>query len=155
TVTSAIAENPLVAPAIAGVILTSKSQGGIGTYGQFTLGTAAVVGNTGWLGYGRVDYRTGDNIEGWSVNAGLRYQFTPTRGGSVKDGPEPAVGTYNWTGPYIGALAGSTTGIEEWVSNAFGTTVNPRFAGYILGGEAGYNVQIGRAVLGVEGDYDF
>jgi hypothetical protein len=33
--------------------------------------------NTGWLGYARVDFRTGDNIEGVSVNGGIRYQFTP------------------------------------------------------------------------------
>jgi len=25
----------------------------------------------------RADYRTGDNVEGWSVNGGLRYQFVP------------------------------------------------------------------------------
>ena len=46
-----------------------------GTYGQYTLGMAAVLGNTGWLGYGRVDYRKGENIEGVSGNIGLRYQW--------------------------------------------------------------------------------
>ena len=64
---------------INGITLTTKSTGGVGTYGQFALGTAAVLGNTGWLGYVRGDYRIGDNIEGWSVNAGLRYQFTPDK----------------------------------------------------------------------------
>ena len=33
--------------------------------------------NTGWLGFVRVDYRNGDNIDGWTGNAGIRYQFTP------------------------------------------------------------------------------
>jgi Autotransporter beta-domain len=47
----------------------------IGTYGQYTAGTAVVLGNTGWLGYGRVDYRKGDTIEGVSGNVGLRYQW--------------------------------------------------------------------------------
>jgi outer membrane autotransporter protein len=47
----------------------------LGTYGQYTLGTAVVLGNTGWLGYGRVDYRNGENIEGVSGNVGLRYQW--------------------------------------------------------------------------------
>lgn len=47
----------------------------IGTYGQFGLGLAAQVLNTGWLGYVRADYRTGENIEGWDVTGGLRYQF--------------------------------------------------------------------------------
>jgi hypothetical protein len=47
----------------------------VGTYGQFGAGASAALANTGWLGYARVDYRTGDNIEGWSINGGLRYQF--------------------------------------------------------------------------------
>ena len=69
-----------------GVVLTTRSEGGVGTYGQFALGTAAVLGNSGWLGYARTDYRIGDNIDGWSVNTGLRYQFSPERRGSIKDG---------------------------------------------------------------------
>ncbi len=47
----------------------------VGTYGQYGVGLAGQVLNTGWLGYGRVDFRKGDNIEGWSVSAGLRYQW--------------------------------------------------------------------------------
>jgi outer membrane autotransporter protein len=47
----------------------------IGTYGQYTAGTAVVFGRTGWLGYARVDYRKGENIEGVAGNAGLRYQW--------------------------------------------------------------------------------
>jgi hypothetical protein len=47
----------------------------IGTYGQFGFGLAAVAGNTGWLGYGRVDGRVGDSITGFSYNVGLRYQW--------------------------------------------------------------------------------
>jgi outer membrane autotransporter protein len=47
----------------------------IGTYGQYTMGTAVVLGKTGWLGYGRVDYRKGENIEGVAGNIGLRYQW--------------------------------------------------------------------------------
>jgi outer membrane autotransporter protein len=61
-------------PNIEGLALTMQSTGGIGTYAQFGVGTSAVLGG-GWLGYGRVDYRTGDNIEGWSVNTGIRYQW--------------------------------------------------------------------------------
>ena len=50
----------------------------LGTYGQIGVGIAGQVVNTGWLGYIRADYRDGDNIEGYSVNGGIRYQFTPT-----------------------------------------------------------------------------
>ena len=47
----------------------------IGTYGQYGVGVTGQLLNTGWLGYGRVDYRKGDNVEGWSISAGLRYQW--------------------------------------------------------------------------------
>ena len=36
----------------------------IGNYGQFGLGVVAILPNTGWLGYIRADYRTGDHIDG-------------------------------------------------------------------------------------------
>jgi hypothetical protein len=63
--------------------------------------------------------------------------------------------TYNWTGPYLGLSAGATRGEEHWFAPAFGTTANPDFAGYLLGGQAGYNLQFGRFVVGIEGDYGF
>ncbi len=132
-----------------GTLTTSR----VGTYGQFALGTAAAVVNTGWLGYARVDYRVGENIEGWSVNAGLRYQFTPERRGGVKDGGAPAVFAYNWTGPYAGGFLGRVWGEEDWRFVAGGARVEPDFGGYFVGGQAGYNVQLGKIVLGVEGDY--
>ncbi len=47
----------------------------VGTYGQYGAGLVGQVLNTGWLGYVRVDYRKGDNIEGWGFNGGLRYQW--------------------------------------------------------------------------------
>ena len=60
-------------PTLSSTVTVSGPQ----TYGQFGLGVSAQVVNTGWLGYLRGDYRTGDDIEGWSVNGGLRYQFVP------------------------------------------------------------------------------
>src|SRR5262245_24108497 len=47
----------------------------LGTYGQFGLGTALVVGDTGWVGYGRADVKVGENINGIGFNVGLRYQW--------------------------------------------------------------------------------
>jgi opacity protein-like surface antigen len=136
---------------INGIALATKSEGGIGTYGQFAAGTAVVLGNTGWLGYARADYRIGDNLEGWSINAGLRYQFTPEGRGSIKDGPSP-VYAYNWTGPYVGMHVGTVWGDEHWTFTG-GAVVNPDFAGTLVGGQAGYNLQMGRTVYGIEGDY--
>jgi opacity protein-like surface antigen len=142
-------------PGLDGLQLTTSTSR-VGTYGQFALGTAAAIVNTGWVGYARVDYRIGEDIEGWSVNAGLRYQFTPEqRRGSIKDGPVPAVYSYNWTGPYIGVSAGATVwGHEDWIYQISRNKVDGLgFAGYLAGGQAGYNVQVGKYVFGIEGDY--
>jgi hypothetical protein len=147
--------------AIEGIALTSHSEGGVGTYGQFALGTAAAILNTGWLGYARVDYRVGDEIEGWSVNAGLRYQFTPDPApAGSRGGPQSAAWRdYNWTGFYLGGSGGGLWGHEDWTfTNAAGVPtggpgVDPHFQGYLLGGQVGYNHQFGKWVVGVEADY--
>jgi hypothetical protein len=55
------------------VMSTSTSR--IGTFTQVGIGTATVFGNSGWLAFGRADYRTGENVEGYSFNAGLRYNW--------------------------------------------------------------------------------
>jgi Autotransporter beta-domain len=52
---------------------TSTSR--IGTFAQYGIGTTVVFGSSGWLGYGRFDYRTGEDIEGYSFNAGVRYHW--------------------------------------------------------------------------------
>lgn len=145
-------------PAIDGLKLTSTSSGGVGTYGQFALGTAVVLGNSGWLGYGRADYRIGENIEGWDVTAGLRYQFGPTSAfGSIKDGPTFVGPAYNWTGAYVGALAGTTWGDVRghFLPPDPSTAFKPDFAGTVFGGQIGYNIQSGSTVVGIEGDYAF
>jgi hypothetical protein len=48
----------------------------VGVFGQFGVGVAGKLLNTGWLGYVRGDYRTGDNITGWDVTGGIRYEFS-------------------------------------------------------------------------------
>jgi opacity protein-like surface antigen len=127
--------------------LTASS---IGTYGQFSAGSAFQLADTGWLGYARADYRTGDNIQGYSVSAGLRYQL---EGENRARHPEmalkarPAEG-YDWTGPYMGLSAGSTWGRTHWAFQG----VDPDFAGILAGGQAGYNLQRGRLVGGIEAD---
>jgi hypothetical protein len=148
-----------------GTITTSR----IGTYEQFGLGSTFLLVNTGWLGYARADYRTGDNIEGWNLNAGLRYQFTPEanleslkdKPGSLKDAPVVWPGQ-NWSGLYVGAAAGGTVAYEGWDSasdlnptGAARNSTNPDLAGLLAGGQAGYNYQMGSFVTGIEGDWDF
>jgi opacity protein-like surface antigen len=145
-------------PDVRGALSTSR----IGTYGQLSLGIAGLLQNTGWLGYTRFDYRTGENVEGWSLSGGLRYQFTPAaiaapvapvgKGPVFKAPPAPVVVAYNWTGFYIGAYAGATWGDSDWTFVGIGTTTDPRFAGAAVGGQVGFNYQVGSWVFGVEGD---
>jgi opacity protein-like surface antigen len=130
---------------------------GIGTYGQFGGGSAFQLADTGWLGYARFDYRTGENIQGYSVSAGLRYQFEDPGHGAKRasypvKAPMNAAPTegYDWSGPYVGLSAGSTWGVTHWAIQ--GTTANPDNAGGLVGGQAGYNFQNGRFVWGIEGD---
>jgi hypothetical protein len=83
TLTSDFAAIGMSAPTLSSTVSVSSP----GTYGQFGLGVAAQVLNSGWVSYLRGDYRTGENIEGWSVNGGLRYQFTPERPGMITKAP--------------------------------------------------------------------
>jgi opacity protein-like surface antigen len=144
-------------PVINGNLTSSR----VGTYEQFAVGLAGQVVDTGWLGYVRADYRTGQNIEGWSVNGGVRYQFTPDlvvnpvvgKAPSLK-APPMVVAAYNWTGFYIGANFGELNGWTDWTFPQAGTTTNPRFAGAAGGGQIGYDYQIGKWVVGIEGAFD-
>jgi len=133
----------------------------LGTYGQFGIGVAAQVLDTGWLGYFRGDYRTGNKIEGYSFNGGIRYQFAPDlvankliTKATVK-APVAMVVPYNWTGYYIGANLGAEEGWSRWTFNGVPTNGNVRPAGVMAGGQAGYDQQIGQWVLGVEGMVDW
>lgn len=126
---------------------------GVGTYGQFGVGVAAQVADTGWAGYFRGDYRSGEVLQGWTLNGGLRYQFTPgpvrDRGPMAAKAPVDNTKAYDWTGFTIGANVGAGFGFTTWTSP--GGTVAPQFAGVLGGGDIGYNLQIRRWVLGVEG----
>jgi opacity protein-like surface antigen len=142
-------------PTLSSTVATS----GLGTYGQFGLGIAAQLVNTAWVSYLRVDYRTGDIIEGWGINGGLRYQFVPDPAADnplVVKAPIYKASTvpagYNWAGFYIGAYLGAGQGFANLTFLDDGTTTNPRFAGFLGGGEIGYNYQVGEWVFGLEGD---
>ncbi len=125
----------------------------VGTYAQYSVGSAFALPGTGLLSYIRADYRTGDNIEGVSVISGLRYQLNPEEtgfkdGGSLKDGP---VWGYYWTGPYIGGSVSGVWGNTHW--DYQGNTADPDYAGRLVSGQAGYNFQRGKLVWGVEADF--
>lgn len=135
----------------------------IGTYGQVGVGISGQVAGTGLLGYIRADYRDGDNINGYSVNGGIRYQFTPEMLSSkplYAKAPAlkaPAfVQAYNWTGFFVGGSLGVLNGqldidyVTQVPLPGFIQTANPRFAGGLGGLQAGYDYQSGKWVFGVE-----
>jgi opacity protein-like surface antigen len=128
----------------------------IGTYGQYSVGVNGQIAGTGWLGYARVDYRSGDHIEGWAGTGGIRYQFTPDLDapkGIYKAPVKAPVSDRapNWTGLYIGAFAGAGYGSATMDFPGIGAA-GPQVAGALVGGTVGYNYQIGSWVLGLEGD---
>jgi outer membrane immunogenic protein len=65
--------------------------------------------------------------------------------------PAAVAQVYNWTGFYLGINGGGGWGRSYWDANATGIPLS----GGLIGGTAGYNYQVGRAVLGVEGDIDW
>ena len=69
---------------------------------------------------------------------------------------QPAMKSFDWTGFYIGINGGYGGGRSSWSDAAVGTDSN-RFStsGGTLGGQLGYNWQVGSAVLGVETDMNW
>ena len=131
----------------------------IGTYGQYSLGLAGVINNTGWLGFVRVDYRNGSDINGWAGNVGIRYQFTPEAIAAVMPTKAPVkavpvVAPVNWTGFYVGGFLGGAYGRSDihFVGDPAGAGNNPWVFGGLGGGQIGYNYQVNSWVFGVEGD---
>ena len=59
-----------------GSFVDSVSVSRVGTFGQIGVGLVArPIQNLNWTAFIRADYRTGSNIYGGTVTAGLRYQF--------------------------------------------------------------------------------
>ena len=58
---------------------------------------------------------------------------------------------YNWSGFYLGINGGGGWGHSNWDTSS--TRIDT--SGGLVGGTAGYNWQIGSAVLGLEGDIDW
>jgi outer membrane immunogenic protein len=64
--------------------------------------------------------------------------------------PPEMVQAYNWTGFYLGLNGGGGWGDSHWEGIG-----RADLSGGQVGGTAGYNWQLGRTVLGLEGDVDW
>lgn len=142
--------------AVGGGANATTSVSRVGTFGHVGVGLAGVVLNSGWLGYARADYRFGDNIDSFTVNGGLRYQFTPNEiAAGMKDGGGAVSKPFNWTGLYAGTYSGGLWADQDQTFVSNGATSHPKMQGYLLGGQIGYNYQLGHMLIGVEADYGF
>jgi outer membrane immunogenic protein len=67
------------------------------------------------------------------------------------------VQAYDWTGPYVGINAGGTLGTSSQTQMLppFSSTGSFDLRGGLVGGSAGFNVQVGRTVFGLAGDIDW
>jgi opacity protein-like surface antigen len=129
----------------------------VGTYGQYSIGAAASVTGSPLLGYLRIDYRDGSNLESLGFNAGLRYNFDPLPGKTVVPGifkaqPRVIATAYDWTGFYLGGFVGATAGHSNWNFPDIGIGSSHTTAGALGGVDVGYRKQYGSWVVGAEGD---
>jgi outer membrane immunogenic protein len=63
---------------------------------------------------------------------------------------------FSWNGFYLGLNAGYGFGDSSWTDRVTqASTGNFKISGPMIGGTAGYNIQFGSAVFGVEGDLDW
>jgi outer membrane immunogenic protein len=74
----------------------------------------------------------------------------------------PAVPGFSWTGYYLGLNAGvgaQDTNVDRTASGIlaglFPADANARPHGWLYGGQIGYNHQLGKAVVGIEADFDW
>jgi opacity protein-like surface antigen len=141
---------------LVGLASNAVSITNFGTYGQYSVGLAGGLANTGWLGFVRVDYRNGSDLKGWDATGGFRYQLNPdkTAPGIPLKTPRPtapAAQPVNWTGFYIGGIGGGQEGVAQF--GYPGGRADPGVAGILGGVTTGYNWQWGAWVFGLEGDW--
>jgi outer membrane immunogenic protein len=99
-----------------------------------------------------------DEMRGWLVPGALVLAVVAAGPAGATDlsvapiykAPPMAPTVYNWSGFYLGVNAGGGWGTSGW-----STTGSFNLSGAVAGGTAGYNWQVGSAVVGLEGDLDW
>jgi outer membrane immunogenic protein len=84
--------------------------------------------------------------------AGARAADLPSEKGPALYAPPPPV--FSWTGFYVGATAGGAFGHQTLSNNPFGS-LGASSAGFIGGGEAGFNYQLPTSNVVLGGETDF
>jgi outer membrane immunogenic protein len=69
--------------------------------------------------------------------------------------PPPVPALYNWNGIYVGVNGGWGDGNSNWTDGTLGESGRFQISGYLTGGTAGFNYQVGAYVFGIEGDFDW
>ena len=121
-----------------------------------------LVGQSGPVGFDVTETTTSrvtDNI----IRIGINYQLAPASNGPWAQAYASAApaAAFDWTGVYVGVNGGYGVGRNEFRQfDDFGggnffasfapSTIGPK--GGLFGGQAGYNWQVNRIVLGLEGD---
>jgi outer membrane immunogenic protein len=85
-----------------------------------------------------------------AAGADLGNQRGRGRIATIEPAPVPDAVPFSWTGLYVGAHAGYGWSDVEWQDGAFSASHDG--SGWLAGGQAGYNLQAGRFVYGVEAD---
>jgi outer membrane immunogenic protein len=97
----------------------------------------------------------------WRLVAAAAIMVAAYRPALAADLPTPSlppplpVAIYNWTGIYVGINGGFGTGNSNWSDGPIGTTGSFPTSGFLIGGTAGINYQLGDYVFGIEGDGDW
>lgn len=96
------------------------------------------------------DYR--DDIAFHIVRIGLNYRFYAPEVGPGE--AVPVASAFDWTGGYVGLNAGGAFGtFKHPVPDSNGLSFDVTAAGFLSGVQAGYNWQSGKAVYGLEADF--
>ncbi len=95
--------------------------------------------------------------------ASIFVQFAAIAGAAAAELPiptkAPPVAVPTWTGFYLGADVGGGFSQKSFINNFSAplgaVDASPRPSGWVGGFQGGYNYQIDRLVLGIEGDFDW
>lgn len=85
------------------------------------------------------------------LGAATTSAFAADLDGPPRYGSSPDYRPFSWTGLYVGVHGGLGWTDADWKFSS--ATLSHSGYGGLVGAQVGYNYQIGRAVLGLEGDY--